>query len=109
MQEIHEGIVGNHSGGGSLAQKIVHQGYYWPTIRHDDQDITRACDKCQRYAKYSNLPAARLTFLSSPWLFAMWGIDLIGELPMDRGCQICDGHGLLQQIGRSRDPSYHLC
>ncbi|XP_017245311.1 uncharacterized protein LOC108216961 [Daucus carota subsp. sativus] len=85
MREIHERICGNHSGGGSLAQKIVHQGYYWPTIRQDAQDFARNCNKFQRYANYSNLPAVRLTSLSSPWPFAMWGIDLIGELPKAKG------------------------
>ncbi|KAL2248294.1 UNVERIFIED_CONTAM: hypothetical protein Sindi_2681700 [Sesamum indicum] len=32
MREIHEGSCGNHSGGRSLAQKIIRQGYFWPTL-----------------------------------------------------------------------------
>ena len=32
MREIHEGVCGNHSGKRSLAQKVLRQGFYWPTI-----------------------------------------------------------------------------
>lgn len=85
LREVHEGICGNHSGGGSLAQKILRQGYFWPTLREDAMVFARSCDKCQRYANYVNSPAAPLTSLTSPWPFAMWGIDLIGELPKGKG------------------------
>ncbi|XP_017227902.2 uncharacterized protein LOC108203469 [Daucus carota subsp. sativus] len=81
LREVHEGICGNHSGGSSLAQKILRQGYYWPTLKEDALKFAKACDKCQRIANYVNSPAAPLTSLMSPWPFAMWGIYLIGELP----------------------------
>nr|XP_017245025.1 PREDICTED: uncharacterized protein LOC108216700 [Daucus carota subsp. sativus] len=85
LREVHEGICGNHSGGSSLAQKILRQGYYWPTLKEDALKFAKACYKCQRFANYVNSPAAPLTSLMSPWLFAMWGIDLIGELPKGKG------------------------
>ena len=31
LQEIHEGICGNHAEGQSLAYKALRQGYFWPT------------------------------------------------------------------------------
>ncbi|XP_074346553.1 uncharacterized protein LOC141685345 [Apium graveolens] len=46
-----------------------------------NQPLLRACDRCQRFANYSSMPVTLLTPMASPWLFAMWGIDLIGELP----------------------------
>ncbi|XP_074346956.1 uncharacterized protein LOC141685772 [Apium graveolens] len=85
LREVHEGIFGNHSGGSFLAQKILRQGYYWPTMKKDAFKFSRACDKSQRYANYYNSPVAPLTSLMSPWHFAMWGIDLIGELPKAKG------------------------
>ena len=85
LREVHEGICGNHSGGSSLAQNILRQGYYWPTLKKDALSFSQKCDKCQRYANFSNLPATTLTSLVSPWPFAMWGIDLIGELPKAKG------------------------
>ncbi|XP_074355974.1 uncharacterized protein LOC141695641 [Apium graveolens] len=85
LREVHEGICGNHSGGGSLALKVLRQGYYWPTMKEDAFKFVRACDRCQRFANYSNAPASTITSLESPWSFSMWGIDLIGELPKAKG------------------------
>ncbi|MCI36252.1 hypothetical protein A2U01_0057474 [Trifolium medium] len=31
LNEIHEGINGQHIGGGSLARKALRAGFYWPT------------------------------------------------------------------------------
>ncbi|XP_074342397.1 uncharacterized protein LOC141679939 [Apium graveolens] len=81
LREVHEGIYGNHSGGSSLAMKVLRQGYYWPTMKEDATNFIRACDRCQRFANYSSMPSTLLTPMVSPWPFAMWGIDLIGELP----------------------------
>ncbi|XP_063941355.1 uncharacterized protein LOC108201357 [Daucus carota subsp. sativus] len=70
LREVHEGICGNHSGGSSLALKILRQGYYWPTMRSEASKFVQA---------------SSLTPLLSPWPFALWGIDLIGELPKAKG------------------------
>ncbi|XP_074323184.1 uncharacterized protein LOC141660119 [Apium graveolens] len=43
LREVHEGICGNHSGGGSLALKVPRQGYYWPIMREDAFNFVRAC------------------------------------------------------------------
>ncbi|XP_074327072.1 uncharacterized protein LOC141665015 [Apium graveolens] len=91
LREVHEGICGNHSRGGSLTLKVLRQGYYWPTMIDDVFKFVRACDHCQRFANYSNAPATSITSLVSPWPFAMWGIDLIGELPKAGGCEVCRG------------------
>ncbi|KAK1374920.1 hypothetical protein POM88_031113 [Heracleum sosnowskyi] len=85
LRGIHEGICGNHSGGSSVAKKIPRQGYYWSTLKKDDFEFARACDKYQRYTNFYNSPVASLTSLMSPWPFAMWGIDLIMELPKAKG------------------------
>ncbi|XP_074373606.1 uncharacterized protein LOC141713947 [Apium graveolens] len=50
-----------------------------------NQPLLRACDRCQRFANYSSMPTTLLTPMASPWPFAMWGIDLIGELPKAKG------------------------
>ncbi|GAU49854.1 hypothetical protein TSUD_129960 [Trifolium subterraneum] len=38
LQEIHEGINGQHIGGQSLARKALRAGYYWPTMQNDAKD-----------------------------------------------------------------------
>ena len=89
--EAHEGICGTHSGGGSLAMKILRQGYYCPTMKEDAFKFARACDRCQRFANYFAMPAITLTSMISMWPFDMWGIDLIGEFPKAKGG--CRGSG----------------
>ena len=87
MREIHEGICGNHYGAQSLAQKALHQGYYWPTMREDAKNMVRSCDKCQRFARVPHLPPEKLIVISFPWPFAIWGVDLIGRYLLGRGKQ----------------------
>lgn len=35
LEEIHEEICGNHSGGKSLTRKAMREGYYWPNALRD--------------------------------------------------------------------------
>ncbi|XP_060972318.1 uncharacterized protein LOC133038245 [Cannabis sativa] len=85
LREVHGGICGNHTGGNSLALKIMRQGYNWPTLRQDAFTFAKKCDKCQRIATYVHQPPSNLHSITSPWPFAVWGIDLIGELPKGKG------------------------
>ncbi|KAL5539170.1 hypothetical protein UlMin_042949 [Ulmus minor] len=48
LQEVHEGVCGNHSSGRALAHKVLRQGYYWPTIQTDSLAFVQKCDKCQQ-------------------------------------------------------------
>ncbi|KAK3037284.1 hypothetical protein RJ639_029696 [Escallonia herrerae] len=85
LQEVHEGICGQHLGGRTLAQKILRQGYYWPTIQKETIEFTRRCDKCQRFAPVTHTPVAPLTSVVSSLPFAMWGMDLLGPFPAASG------------------------
>ena len=84
LQEIHEGICGNHAGGQSLAHKALRQGYLWPTMKADAMNFARKCDKCQRFSSIPRSHPEKLTSMTSPWLFTVWGIDLIGPMPTAR-------------------------
>ncbi|XP_019435874.1 PREDICTED: uncharacterized protein LOC109342323 [Lupinus angustifolius] len=39
LREIHEGSCGHHLGAASLAKKVLHAGYYWPTVEKDAADL----------------------------------------------------------------------
>ncbi|XP_074336120.1 uncharacterized protein LOC141673283 [Apium graveolens] len=54
-------------------------------MKEDASNFVRACDRCQRFANYSSMPATLLTSMMSPWSFSMWGIDLIRDLPKGKG------------------------
>ncbi|GAU43325.1 hypothetical protein TSUD_390240 [Trifolium subterraneum] len=81
LQEIHEGINGQHIGGRSLARKALRAGYYWPTMQNDAKDHVLKCDKCQRHGDMHIAPANELKTLISPWPFAWWGMDILGPFP----------------------------
>lgn len=49
LQEIHEGICGNHSGGWAMAHEVIKAEYYWPSMQKDASLLSRKCDKCQRF------------------------------------------------------------
>lgn len=39
MIEVHEQICQDHSGGRSLAHKIIRQDYFWPIMYEDDREL----------------------------------------------------------------------
>ena len=47
LQELHNGPTGGHFGGDTTAHKIIHVGYYWPTLFKDAHDYVRKCDTFQ--------------------------------------------------------------
>ena len=81
LEEIHEGICGDHAGPRSLVNKVIQTGYFWPTIQMEATELVKKCDKCQRYSNVQRLPVERPTTIASSWPFAQWGIDIVGPLP----------------------------
>ena len=75
LKEIHEGFCGGHTGGHSLTQKTIRQGYFWPTLKTDAQSYVQKCDKCQRFANVPRDLPVELTTMTSPWPFEVWGCN----------------------------------
>ena len=44
-------------------------------------EYVKKCDQCQRYAPSIHQPGGILNPLSSPWPFAQWGLDIVGQFP----------------------------
>ncbi|XP_020232779.1 uncharacterized protein LOC109813072 [Cajanus cajan] len=85
LREIHEGICGFHSGGRTLATKVLRAGYYWPTLREDCVTFVKHCISCQRHGNLIHASAEELHGINSPWPFAMWGMDILGPFPIAKG------------------------
>ena len=47
LEEIHEGICGDHTGLRSLVSKVIRKGYFWPTMQVGAVELVKKCDKCQ--------------------------------------------------------------
>ncbi|XP_050386257.1 uncharacterized protein LOC126802648 [Argentina anserina] len=86
LNEIHSGDCGNHYGSRALAAKTLRTGYYWPTLASDAQELARSCHKCQIHGPIPRLPSEPLSYIVSPWINCLWGMDLIGPLPVGK-CQ----------------------
>ena len=88
LREVHEGMCRNHIRARALAEKVLRQGYYWPTMLIDATELVKKCKVCQKHAKISHLPSKPLTSVTSPRPFQQWGLDILGPLPLGKGqCQ----------------------
>ena len=67
-----------------MAYKALRQGYFLPTMKTDAMSFTKNCDKCQRFSNIPRSYPEKLTSMTSPWSFAVWGIYLIGPMPIAR-------------------------
>ena len=82
IEQVQQGICGTHVGGRTLCHRIITQGYYWPTMRHESQEFVRRCDVCQKFGNVIHVPAKALHSVTSPWPFYKWRIDIMGPLPL---------------------------
>ena len=80
MEAIYDGICGPHMNEIVLAKKIARQGYFWLTMEMNCVKFVKKCHNCQAYGDVSHLPSMELQVMTSPWPFAAWGIDIIGEV-----------------------------
>ena len=61
LREIHEGACGNHLRARALVHKVVHVGYYWPTIQANAKAYVKIYDQCQRFSNIPKQPVEYLT------------------------------------------------
>ena len=80
MREVHAGVCGPHMGGRMLARKIMRTGYFWLTMEIDYCQFVQRCTECQMHGDLMHVPLSELHALTSPWLFSVWGIDIIGKI-----------------------------
>eukprot|EP00253_Pinus_taeda_P032977 PITA_32977 len=80
LQELHDGPVGGCFGADTTAHKIIHAGYYWPTIFRDTHEYVRKCRCCQISSGRQRKPAFPLQPVNIEQPFEKWGLDIIGEI-----------------------------
>ena len=75
--DCHYGACGGHLSGMAIAQKILHAGYFWPSIFKYCHDAVKKCPPCQHfYPKRCTHPAPlHLVIIVGP--FTKWGIDFM--------------------------------
>ena len=51
-------------------------------MQRDAHAYVKACNKCHRFGNLIRQPTEQLTPMTAPWLFAQWGLDIMGPFPM---------------------------
>jgi hypothetical protein len=80
LRDIHGGVCGHHALSCTLVGNAFRQGFYWPTVVANANEIVRTCEGCQFYTHKSNLLAHVLQTIPVTWPFAVWGLDIVGPL-----------------------------
>jgi hypothetical protein len=70
LQEIHEGVCGNHAASRTLVGKTFRSSFYWPTALTDAEALIRRCTNFQFFCKQPHVPAHNLITISPSWPFA---------------------------------------
>ena len=60
LLEVHASICGHHVAPRSLVGKAFHQGFYWPIVLWDTEEVIPRCKGCQFYARQTHLPTQEL-------------------------------------------------
>ena len=47
-------------------------------MQKDAQAYVKACNKCQSFGHVIRQPTEELTLMTALWLFAQWGLDIMG-------------------------------
>eukprot|EP00253_Pinus_taeda_P029433 PITA_29433 len=80
LQELHDGLAGGHFGADTTAHKIIHAGYYWPTLFRDAHEYVGKCLNCQTSSGRQRTLAFPLQPVNIEQPFEQWGLDIIGEI-----------------------------
>jgi hypothetical protein len=85
LREVHGGTYGSHSGPRALAAKVIHQGFYWPTIICTTNQVTRSCEACQKFSPRSGAPSQFAKLIAHTWPLQHWGMDIVRPLHTAEG------------------------
>eukprot|EP00253_Pinus_taeda_P027185 PITA_27185 len=80
LQELHDGPVGGRFGADTTAHKIIHAGYYWPTLFRDTHKYVRKCLNFQTSSGRQRKSAFPLQPVNIEQPFEQWGLAIIGEI-----------------------------
>ncbi|KAJ9535698.1 hypothetical protein OSB04_un001150 [Centaurea solstitialis] len=81
LAHCHTLPCGGHAGTGKTVAKVLHSGFFWPTLFRDANKFVKNCDRCQRSGNISRRHEMPLNYILEVELFDVWGIDFMGPFP----------------------------
>jgi len=80
MDDFDKGDCGGHLFWKMTANKILREGYYWPTLFDVVYKIVTSSHECQIFQGRRKLQPLPLKPVKVSALFQQWGLDFIGEI-----------------------------
>ncbi|XP_075654658.1 uncharacterized protein LOC142624794 [Castanea sativa] len=71
-------------------------------MQKEAQEYVKKCDQCQKFAPNIHQPGGILNPLSSPWLFAQWGLDIVGPCPKVEAVNKVIVNGLKKRLDETK-------
>ncbi|GAU45471.1 hypothetical protein TSUD_13140 [Trifolium subterraneum] len=84
MWHCHNSPCGRHHSGLRTAAKVLHSGFFWPTLFKDCVDYVKNCDKCQRTGTITKRDEMSLQGMLEVEPFDCWGVDFMGPFPSSK-------------------------
>ena len=80
LQACHDGTCGGHFSEKRASYKVLHQGYYWPTLFKDAAKYVQGCDSCQQMGRLTAADEMPLQTQVQIEPFEKWGLDFVGPI-----------------------------
>ena len=77
LSDIHGGVCSHHALPRTLVGNTFQQGFYWPIVVVDAEQIVHTCEGCPYYARQTHLPAQALQTIPITWSFMVCGLHLV--------------------------------
>jgi len=74
----HAQACGGHFFSQNMAFKVLHSGFYWPTLFKDAHTFFKTCPRCQMLGKVTKQNMMPLSPVLVIEVFNYWGIDFMG-------------------------------
>jgi len=80
VEDFHKGDCGGHLFWKTTANKILREGYYWPSLFSNVFKAVKNCHECQFFQGKQKLQPLPLKPIEVSAPFQQWGLDFIGEI-----------------------------
>ena len=75
LNDYHSRASGGHLSGMATTQKILHAGYFWPSVFKDYHEAVKKFPPCQHFYPKNHTHPASLHLVVVIIPFSKWGID----------------------------------
>jgi hypothetical protein len=80
LRSCHDGQCGGHFSDKHTIYKVLHLGYYWPSIFKDVAKYVRSCDSFQRIGRPTSADGIPLQAQLMIEPFKKWALDFVGPI-----------------------------